>query len=115
MDSHADTTAGGKHCRLIQETGSYVTVEPFTANLGSVERVPICTIAIAYDDPEDGSTYVLFFHQALYIKDMVTNLLSPFQMREFGVQVNDVPLQHLQYIDGILWHTAYLLMKPISL
>ena len=52
-------------------------------------------MAVAYDCPYTLTTYILFFHQALYIKNMTTNLLSPFQLRAFGVTVNDTPLQHL--------------------
>jgi hypothetical protein len=80
---------------MVHDTGAYVTVEGFTSGIGSVKRVPICTMAIAYDCPFDLITYILFFHQVLFIKDMDTNLLSPFQLRNFGVTVNEVPLQHL--------------------
>ena len=52
-------------------------------------------MAVAYDCPYTFTTYILFFHQALYIKNMTTNLISPFQMQAFGVTVNEIPLQHL--------------------
>ena len=95
VDSHADTCAFGLHAYLVQDTGCFVNVDGFVSSLGSVKRVPICTMAVAYDCPYTLTTYILFFHQALYIKNMTTNLLSPFQLRAFGVTVNDTPLQHL--------------------
>jgi hypothetical protein len=80
---------------MVHDTGAYVTVDGFDSSLGSVRKVPICTMAVAYDCPYTFTTYILFFHQALYIKTMTTNLISPFQMRAFGVTVNETPLQHL--------------------
>ena len=95
VDSHADTCAFGSHVYTVQDTGAYVNVDGFTTTLGTVKKVAICTMAVAYDCPYTLSTYILFFHQALYIKGMTTNLISPFQLRVFGVTVKDTPLQHL--------------------
>jgi hypothetical protein len=53
------------------------------------------TMAVAYDCPYSFNTLILLFPQSLYIKGMTTNLLSPFQLRAFGIQINDTPLQHL--------------------
>jgi hypothetical protein len=52
-------------------------------------------MAVAYKCPYTLTTYILFFRQALYIKNMAMNLISPFQLHAFGVTVNDTPLQHL--------------------
>jgi hypothetical protein len=73
-----------------------VNVDGFVATIGSVKKVPICTMAVAYNCPFTFNTYILFFPQPLYIKGMATNLISPFQLRSFGITVNDVPLQHLE-------------------
>ena len=59
---------------MVQDTGAYVNVDGFTTSLGTVKKVAICTMAVAYDCPYTLSTYILFFHQALYIKGMLTNL-----------------------------------------
>jgi hypothetical protein len=95
LDSHADTAALGREGVVMQFTGKKVTVEGFGKSVGTIGGVPVCTIAVAYDDPKTGQTYVLVFHQALYIPDLDVHLINPFQLRNHGLVVNDVPLQHL--------------------
>ena len=96
MDSHADTSACGDSSFVVEDSGTYVTVGGFDKSLGSLHKVPVCTLAIAYDCPKAFITYVLFLHQSLYIKGMTTNLLSTFQLRQGGVTVHEVPLQQLE-------------------
>jgi hypothetical protein len=95
VDSHADTCAFGNHTYMVQDMGAHVNVDGFVSSIGTVQHVAICTMAVAYDCPTNLLTYILFFPQALYIKGMSTNLLSPFQLCDNGVTVNDTPLQHL--------------------
>ena len=59
---------------MVQDTGGHVNVDGFVSTLGTVTKVPICTMAVSYDCPATLQTYVLFFPQALYIKGMRTNL-----------------------------------------
>ena len=92
MDSHADTTAAGRACRIVEEHGS-VGVTGFKAKDRGTAK--IVTAAIAYDCPRLQWTYLLFMHQVLHIQEMDKHLLNPFQLREAGVTVNEVPLQHL--------------------
>ena len=40
-------------------------------------------------------TYLLIFHQAIYVPDMPNNLICPFQLRAWGIDVNDIPLIHI--------------------
>ena len=77
MDSHADTCSFGNDAVPVYDTGQTVSVDPFISSLGSVTKVPIGTVAIAYDCPSSLQTYVLFVHQALYFKDMTRDLSSP--------------------------------------
>ena len=95
LDSHADTCAFGSNSFIVQETGEPISVEPFLPSLGKATRVPIVTAAVAYDCHLTCQTYILFFHQVLYIKDLGKNLISPFQLRHHGIIVNDIPLIHL--------------------
>jgi hypothetical protein len=95
VDSHADTCAFGNQAYMVQDTGAHVNVDGFVSSIGTVQHVAICTMAVAYDCPTNLQTYILFFPQALYTKGMSTNLLSPFQLRDNRVTVNDTPLQHL--------------------
>ena len=75
LDSHADTCAFGSACRIVYDTGDYVSVEPFEQSLGAVTKVPIVTAAVAYDNPID--------HE-IYIPTMDTHLLPPFQIQHSG-------------------------------
>ena len=95
LDSHADTTALGKGCVILQDTGRTVTVEGFDDTIGSLNDVPIVTAAVAYDCPATYKTYILIFHEALYVSELEPNLLNPFQLRHQGIVVNDVPLFQL--------------------
>ena len=94
LDTHADTCAFGQNCLIVNDTGMQVSVDPFVQSLGSVPSVSVVTAAVAYDDPTTYHTYVMFFHQALHIPLMDHHLIAPFQLRENGIEVNDVLLQH---------------------
>ena len=48
LDSHADTTALGKGCVILQDTGRTVTVEGFDDTIGSLNDVPIVTAALSW-------------------------------------------------------------------
>ena len=95
LDSHADTTAVGKECVVLADTGNTVTVEGFGKSIGNITDVPIVTAAAAYDDPHDGKTYLLVFNQVLYIPDLDVHLINPYQLRDQGLTVNEIPLQLL--------------------
>ena len=120
LDSHADTCAFGSACRIVYDTGDYVSVEPFEQSLGAVTKVPIVTAAVAYDNPIDHEIYILIFPQSLYIPTMDTHLLSPFQIRHAGVEIKDIPLQQLQSkdrttVDHAIHIADPLLSIPLSL
>ena len=95
LDSHADTTVFGSVCLVTQDTGKTVNVEGYDLASGSPQVAKVATCAVAYDCPYNLGSYVLFFHQALYMPHLENHLVNPFQMREGGVDVQDVPLQHV--------------------
>ena len=95
LDSHCDTCSFGKDAVLVYDTGETVSVAPFISSLGKVTKVPIGTVAIAYDCPNTLQTYILFFHQSLYFPDMHRHLISPAQLRHNQVVVNETPLLHM--------------------
>ena len=100
LDLHADTSCFGSDCTIVSEDLSQTAVvTPFLASFGKVESVPICTVAVAYDDLENYTTYILIFHQVLYFKDLRHNLLCPNQLRLNGVTVNECPLMHTRKRD----------------
>ena len=44
------------------------------------------------ESPQTGDTYLLLFHESLYIPGLQAHLLNPVQLRMQGITVNDVPL-----------------------
>jgi hypothetical protein len=46
---------------------------------------------MAYDHPSTGVTYFLIFHQAILIPCMKVSLISPMQLRDNDLSVNDEP------------------------
>ena len=116
LDSHADTCAfNPSGCLVVNETGDVVTVEPFTSQLGDLQEVPICTVAIAYDDPSTGHTYILFFHQSLVIDTINPHLVNPFQVRDHGVTVNATPLQQLDTERTVNEHSILFLDPDLAI
>ena len=95
LDSHADTCAFGKTCLVLAATGRTVDVGGFQESIGSVRDVRIVHAAVAYDCPTSFKTFLLIYHEILYIPDMDDHLGNPCQMRDQGIVVNDIPLQHM--------------------
>ncbi|GAX10696.1 hypothetical protein FisN_14Lu214 [Fistulifera solaris] len=95
LDLHCDTCSFGKDAVLVYDTGKTVLVEPFISSLGKVTKVPIGTVAVAYDYPMTLQTYILFFHQSLYFSNMHRHLISPAQLCHNQVVVTETPLLHL--------------------
>ena len=91
LDSHADTCCFGSCCQVLADTGKRITVNGFNDELGE-QGVMVATIAVAYDCPKTGETYLLIFHESLYIPGISVHLLNPNQMRMQGIEVNEVPL-----------------------
>jgi len=104
LDSNCDTCTLGRDCTVVYDTGQTVTVEPFLNSLGKVSKVPIITGAIAYDCPTTHHTYILFFHQALHLKQLNRHLLCPNQLRNNHITVNDVPLLYIPRHERTPYH-----------
>jgi hypothetical protein len=76
---------------IINKSDRQVSVTQFIKSLGSIQKVPIITAAIAYDDPRSGKVFVLVIHQALSFPEMKGCLLCPMQMRLNDVVLNERP------------------------
>jgi hypothetical protein len=76
---------------IVNKTDRQVSVAPCIKSLGSIQKVPIITATIAYDDPRSGKVFILFIHQALYFLEMKRCLLCPMQMRLHDVVLNERP------------------------
>ena len=105
MDSHADTAVLGRNCVILNYTGRECDVSPYTDSYEAITGVPIVTGATAWTSQVDGQTYILVFHEALWMGDVLEHsLLNPNQLRHYGVLVQDNPFDatemHLETPDG---------------
>ena len=66
-------------------------VHGYTGEISPDENCHIVSAMVAYDHPETGDTFMLVFNQAILINKLPTNLVSPMQLHDVGIQVNDEP------------------------
>jgi hypothetical protein len=85
----------GMDCRVINDTGTVVSVDGFEPVTMKVNGIPIVTVAVAYDCPATGHTFIPFFHQVMHVPTMTRHLINPFQMHNYGIKINEVVLMHL--------------------
>ena len=76
---------------LIHDYERPVQVHGYDEGVGEIKAFRTVSAVIAYDHPESGDTYMLVLHQAILIPQVENNLLSPLQMRDNDVCVNDDP------------------------
>ena len=89
---HADTIVLGKNCVVLAHTGRECDVSPYTSTYKAITNVPIVTGATAWTCQNTGDTYILVFHEALWMGDVIDHtLVNPNQLRYFGVKVQDNP------------------------
>ena len=97
MDSHADTVVCGSNCIVLHYTNRVCDVTPFTDKFEAISSVPIATCATAYTCQQTGETYILVFHEALWMGDTMSHtLVNPNQMRYYGTVVQDNPFDPQQ-------------------
>jgi len=92
LDSHTDTVVAGANCTILEYTGKICDVSPYRDDYDSVTNVPIVHAATAWLSPYTGLTYILIFHEALWMGDPMKNsLINHYQLRHFGTRVQDDP------------------------
>ncbi len=85
LDSHANMAVAGANVSIISKKGLVATVTPFLEDLPPMDDVEIGDVAMEYDDPRKGITYILVMSNALLIPSMDHNLIPPFLIREAGL------------------------------
>ena len=95
LDSHANMAVAGANVSIISKSGLVATVTPFSSDLPQMDDVEIGDVAMAYDDPRTGVTYLLVMRNALLIPSMDHNLIPPFLIREAGLFLDETPKCHL--------------------
>ena len=91
LDSHADTCVVGKHCLVTHEYDRFVSVTGYDPSQGKVKDLKIVSAALAYDCPNTGQVLIIKINQAIYMKNLVNNLLCPMQIRMNDIKVFDCP------------------------
>lgn len=107
LDSHADTCVAGSNCVILEYMGDTVSVAGFNKTHDVMSNIPIVTAAMAYDDLENGITYIMILHQALYLGETsYITLLCLNQLRHKAIKVDDCPI-HLSPIDDPSTHSLH--------
>ena len=88
LDSHANMVVIGAQGTIIKNMGKYADVNVFSPDVGTMSRVPIVDAVLGYDCPISGKTTLLVARNALFVESMDHNLISPFIMREAGLEVD---------------------------
>ena len=95
LDSHADTCVVGEDTALvILDHDRPVRVHGYDESSGDYRDCRTVSSVTAYDHPKSGHVYMFVLHQAIMIPTMTNNLISPMQVRDNEILVNDEP-KHL--------------------
>ena len=90
LDSHANMPVAGRNAYVISDTGQTAEVNAFSPDYDAL-TVKICDVAIQYDCPYTGQTYIFVIRNSLHVPAMNNNLLPPFLIREAGIELHDTP------------------------
>jgi hypothetical protein len=92
IDNHADTICAGPNWRLLELSGEYCTVSPFSSEYNPKVNVPIAKCATTYTCPDSGHSIVLVADQVLWFgTDLHCSLINPHQIRSYGHSLCDDP------------------------
>ena len=80
----------GKNCFIFVNSRTTCEVALFSPNIEPMS-LPIVDAVIVYDCPYSTELYLLMICNALYVKEMVHNLIPPFLLREANVIVDKCP------------------------
>ena len=77
MDSHVDTCVSEYNFSPIYFTGRKCSVSAYNDEYDPLDDIPIAAGATAYDDPYDGTTYILIVHEGkTNLSDVLTKQLT---------------------------------------
>jgi hypothetical protein len=92
IDNHADTICAGSNWTVLEFTGEYCNVSPFSTEYKPLENVPIAQCATVYTYNSTGATVLLIADQVLWFGNKLsTSLINPHQLRDNGIGVCDDP------------------------
>ena len=90
IDNHADTICADPNWKLLELSGEYCSVAPFSGEYQPKPNVPIAKCATVYTCPTNGDSIVLVADQFLWFGDELhCSLINPHQIRSHGYGVCD--------------------------
>ena len=92
IDNHADTICAGPNWKLLELSGEFYSVTPFSTDYQPKVNIPVGRCATTYTCPETGQSILLVADQVLWFgNDLHCSLINPNQIRSFGHSVCDDP------------------------
>ena len=92
IDNHADTICAGPNWKLLELSGEFCSVTPFSSDYQPKTNMPIAKCATVYTCPESGQSVLLVADQDLWFgANLRCSLLNPHQIRSFGHSLCDDP------------------------
>jgi hypothetical protein len=82
---------GSDTALIIHDFDRLVRVHGYDESVGEARECRTVSAVVAYVHPETGEEYMLVIHQAILIPQLSANLLSPMQLRDNDIRVNDEP------------------------
>ena len=93
LDTHADMTVVGSNCIVVGYNGKECEVSPYADEYSPIQNVLVVTEATAWTNPQDGTSIILVFNEALWMGDRLDHtLVNPNQMRAYGIDMQDNPV-----------------------
>ena len=93
-DGGADSCILGSSAKLINSTGRYARLVGYDPETTQSARVPIVSAYLKTKD-NAGNYILLLVHEAPYLAHSPTNLLSEYQIREYGLVIDSCSLNHV--------------------
>ena len=90
LDSNTDITVAVNNWAIIEYTNQGYDIAHFLEKYTPTKDIPIVSAATGFT-LENGRSYILVFHEALYMPNMRHTLINPNQFRNFREKVQDHP------------------------
>ena len=92
IDNHADTICAGPNWKLLELSGEYCSVSPFSGEYKPKPNVPIAKCATVYTCPSTGDSVVLVADQVLWFGDELhCSVINLHHVRSHGYGICDDP------------------------
>ena len=116
IDNHADTCCFGPNFAILYLTGVKCTVSAFSKEHEAMQDIEVASAYTAYDNPEDGRTYILEFHEGLWFGNrMDHSLINPNQVRITGISLCDDPFDPIRALGiDIETHSLFIPFKTFG-